>query len=94
MITLRSIVTKVWENSVEVFVMVLAENRNDPGKETRLISNSFFTFVAVAESGGRVELKRLILPPGNSAMREVNEGAEERKKARLSEKAMLMRVYV
>ncbi|KAM0751972.1 Thioesterase/thiol ester dehydrase-isomerase [Meredithblackwellia eburnea MCA 4105] len=91
----RACVVKVWSSSVEVFTVAFAEDRNSPNPIPRLISQSFFTLVAVDPSSGR-PLKgalREVKVPLEGPVREVVEGAERRREERLVDKRVLLRVY-
>lgn len=47
---IRAVVTKVWDSSIEVFIVAQAEDRNSPKPTMRLVSESFFSLVSRALS--------------------------------------------
>ncbi|SDA02248.1 BZ3501_MvSof-1269-A2-R1_C50g00260 [Microbotryum saponariae] len=91
---IRACVIKVFDSSIEVYVVATAEDRNSPKPAIRLVSESFFTLVAVDPSSGRPlkgRLRRVIVPPGPAE--EVVKDAEKRRESRLMDKMILQRVY-
>ncbi|KAM0787563.1 hypothetical protein ACM66B_003633 [Microbotryomycetes sp. NB124-2] len=91
---IRACVVKVWDSSVEVFAVATAEDRNSAQPVTRLVSESFFTLVAIDSQSGRPlkgVLRHVNVPEG--AAREVANGSEQRREERLQDKRILQRVY-
>lgn len=90
-VILRAIVVKVWETSVEVYCVAKAETRE--GKEI-FISDAFMSLVAIDHETShpvRRELKRV--ESSNEWADKIRETSELRRQDRLSEKAMLQKVY-
>ncbi|KAK4051196.1 hypothetical protein OIV83_003018 [Microbotryomycetes sp. JL201] len=91
---IRACVVKVWDSSVEVFAIATAEDRNSPTPTTRLVSESFFTLVAIDSQSGRPlkgVLRHVNVPDGPA--KEVALGSEQRREERLQDKRILQRVY-
>lgn len=92
MLYVRACVVKVWDSSVEVFAVALAEDRNSANPVVRLVSESFFTLVAIDPHSGRPmkgSLRQVNVPEG--AAREVRAGSEKRREERLQDKRILQR---
>ncbi|ORY92619.1 HotDog domain-containing protein [Leucosporidium creatinivorum] len=90
----RACVVRVWDSSVEVFALAMAEDRNSPNPTVRLVSESFFTLVAIDPVSGRPlkgALRHVQVPDGPA--REIADGAAKRREERLQDKRILQRVY-
>lgn len=73
----------------------MAEDRNSPTPTVRLVSESFFTLVAVDPVSGRSlkgALRQVHVPDG--AAREIAEGADRRREERLQDKRILQRSVI
>jgi len=81
-VTLRSRVLATFRSSMEVGVMVTAENPLTG--EHHLTTSALLTFVAITPDGGRAEVPPLVLE--TSTERAASEAAYARRKARLERK--------
>lgn len=91
---LRSVVLRVYDSSIECFCHVLAEDRNSAAPKLRLVSQSFFTLVAIDQPSGRPlkgRLRQVELTEGPA--RAMGAGSDVRRADRLADKGMLQRVY-
>ncbi|GAA5901472.1 hypothetical protein JCM6882_006288 [Rhodosporidiobolus microsporus] len=91
----RAAVLKVYDSSVEVACVVTCEDRNSPKPVIRLVSQSFFTLVAIDPQSGRPlkgYLRQVRIPEG-SAAEELAAGADKRREDRLLDKQVLQRMY-
>ncbi|GAA5857507.1 hypothetical protein JCM8547_009308 [Rhodosporidiobolus lusitaniae] len=91
----RAAVLRVYDSSVEVACVVTCEDRNAKRPEVRLVSQSFFTMVAIDPQSGRPLkgfLRQVRIPEGTAAA-ELAEGADTRREDRLLDKQVLQRVY-
>ncbi|SCV67517.1 BQ2448_5128 [Microbotryum intermedium] len=89
---IRACVIKVFDSSIEAYVVATAEDRNSPKPTIRLVSESFFTLVAVDPTSGRPlkgRLRKVVAPQGPAE--EVVKGAEKRRESRLMDKMILQR---
>lgn len=79
---------------MEVFAVAMAEDRNAPNPKVRLVSQSFFTLVAIDPHSGRPlkgALRRVNIPVEAVSAREVAAGADKRREDRLQDKRILQR---
>ncbi|GAA6027332.1 hypothetical protein JCM8097_002601 [Rhodosporidiobolus ruineniae] len=91
----RAAVLKVYESSIEVACVVFCEDRNAKKPVVRLVSQSFFTMVAIDPQTGRPlkgYLRQVRIPEGTPAA-ELAAGADKRREDRLLDKQVLQRVY-
>ncbi|GAA5983204.1 hypothetical protein JCM11641_006848 [Rhodosporidiobolus odoratus] len=91
----RAAVLKVYSSSIEVACVVTCEDRNSPKPSIRLVSQSFFTMVAIDPHLGR-PLKDALRPvhfPEHSPAERLASGADKRRQDRLLDKQILQRVY-
>ncbi|GAA5835583.1 hypothetical protein JCM11251_002969 [Rhodosporidiobolus azoricus] len=91
----RAAVLKVYDSSVEVACVVTCEDRNSPKPVVRLVSQSFFTLVAIDPLSGRPlkgYLCQVRIPAESAAMR-LAAGADKRREDRLLDKQVLQRMY-
>ncbi|KAI5477137.1 acyl-CoA thioesteraes 11 [Pseudohyphozyma bogoriensis] len=90
----RSCVVKVWDSSVECYAVAMAEDRNSAIPKIRLVSEAFFSLVAIDPNSGRPSkggLRHVRIPEGPA--RRVEEGADKRREERLMDKKILLKVY-
>ncbi|GAA5860089.1 hypothetical protein JCM1840_001878 [Sporobolomyces johnsonii] len=90
----RAAVVRVWDSSIEVACTVTCEDRNSPNPTIRVVSDSFFTLVAIDPESGRPlkgKLRQVRLPEGPA--QELAAGADKRRDDRLQDKRILQRVY-
>lgn len=90
---LRAVVTKSYNSSVEVWATATAEDRNAPISTPRVISDAFFSLVAIDPVSGRPlrgVLKGVRVREGTAAA-EVASGAGRRREERLVDKRVLQR---
>ncbi|GAA6002444.1 hypothetical protein JCM10207_001123 [Rhodosporidiobolus poonsookiae] len=91
----RAAVLKVYDSSVEIACVVECEDRNSVKPAVRLVSQSFFTLVAIDPASGR-PLKgflRQVRIPDDTPAAEMAAGADRRREDRLLQKQVLQRVY-
>lgn len=92
-VDLRAVVVKTYNSSVEVWATATAEDRNAPVSTPRVISDAFFSLVAIDPVSGRPlkgVLKGVRVPEGTAAA-EVAAGAGKRRDERLVDKRVLQR---
>lgn len=95
-VSTRSVVLKVWDSSIECYVVATAVDRTG---QSHFVSDAFFSLVALDRETNRPQrgkLKRVLVPEGEAKgermAREMVEKAGERREARLQDKRMLQKV--
>ncbi|KAL1933557.1 hypothetical protein VTP01DRAFT_7647 [Rhizomucor pusillus] len=85
-VTIRSIVSRTYTSSMEVYVSVEAENLQT--NETKFTNDAFFTITAVDEDNIPVRVPKVV--PNTHAEMRLNEGGSERRERRLAQRVELI----